>query len=142
MHSKVFVKLKKTLKPSRPGKKTQKNPKKPKKPKKTQKNPKKPTGLGFFKKTRVFSNPGRLGGPHTGIQTAAAFLADNAVDVLKAVHDTGTVPPTTVGGRLLHGRRRGLAGGSRQGGRSGDTGIGLVGIPTMDKGPQCGEAAV
>ncbi len=35
----------------------QKNPKKPKKPKKTQKNPKKPTGLGFFKKTRVFSNP-------------------------------------------------------------------------------------
>jgi hypothetical protein len=54
MHSKVFVKLKKTQKPSRPGKKTQKNPKKPQKPKKTQKNPKKPTGLGFFKKTRVF----------------------------------------------------------------------------------------
>ncbi len=26
MHSKVFVKLKKTQKPSRPGKKTQKNP--------------------------------------------------------------------------------------------------------------------
>jgi hypothetical protein len=51
---------------------TEKNPKNPlvwaKKPKKTQKNPKKtktnpknpkkPTGLGFFKKTRVFSNPG------------------------------------------------------------------------------------
>ena len=57
MHSKVFVQLKKNLKPSRPGKKTQKNPKKPKKTQKTQKNPKKPTGLGFFKKTRVFSNP-------------------------------------------------------------------------------------
>ena len=42
-----------------------KNPKKPKKAqkktKKTQKNPKKPTGLGFFKKIRVFSNPGLLG---------------------------------------------------------------------------------
>ena len=44
---------------------TEKNPKNPlvraKKPKKTQKNPKnpkKPTGLGFFKKNRVFSNPG------------------------------------------------------------------------------------
>jgi hypothetical protein len=51
MHLKVFVKLKKTLKTlsSR-----QKNPKKTqKKPK----NPKKTTGLGFFKKTRVFSNP-------------------------------------------------------------------------------------
>ena len=57
MHSKVFVKLKKTLKPSRPGKKTQKKPKKPKKIQKTQKKPKKNTGLGFFKKTRVFSNP-------------------------------------------------------------------------------------
>jgi hypothetical protein len=57
MHLEVFVKLKKTLKPSRLSKKTQKNPKKPKKPKKTQKNPKKPTVLGFFKKTRVFSNP-------------------------------------------------------------------------------------
>jgi hypothetical protein len=54
MHLKVFVKLTKTLKTLSPG---QKNPKKPKKPKKTQKNPKKPTGLGFFKKTRVFSNP-------------------------------------------------------------------------------------
>jgi hypothetical protein len=52
MHLKVFVKLKKTLKTLWSG---QKNPKKPKK---TQKNPKKPTGLGFFKKTRVFSNPG------------------------------------------------------------------------------------
>jgi hypothetical protein len=41
------VKLKKPYKPSRLGKKTQKNPKKPKKP----------TGLGFLKKTRVFSNP-------------------------------------------------------------------------------------
>ena len=38
-------------------KKTQKNPKKPKKTQKTQKNPKKPAGLGFFKKTRVFSHP-------------------------------------------------------------------------------------
>jgi hypothetical protein len=57
MHPKVFVKLKKTLKTLSSGQKTQKNPKKPKKPKKTQKNPKKPTGLGFFKKTRVFSNP-------------------------------------------------------------------------------------
>ncbi len=59
MHLKVFVKLKKTLKPSRLGKKNQKKPKKPKKPKKTQKNPKKPTGLVFFKKTRVFSNPAK-----------------------------------------------------------------------------------
>jgi hypothetical protein len=54
MHLKVFMKLEKTLKTLSYG---QKNPKKPKKPKKTQKNPKKPTGLGFFKKTRVFSNP-------------------------------------------------------------------------------------
>jgi hypothetical protein len=36
------VKLKKTLKTLSSG----------------EKNPKKPTGLGFFKKTRVFSNPG------------------------------------------------------------------------------------
>ncbi len=54
MHLKVFVKLKKTLKTLTSG---QKNPKKPKKTQKTQKNPKKTTGLGFFKKTRVFSNP-------------------------------------------------------------------------------------
>ncbi len=48
--------------------KNPKNPlvwaKKPKKtqktPKKTQKNPKTPTGLGFFLKTRVFSNPAYL----------------------------------------------------------------------------------
>jgi hypothetical protein len=60
MHLKVFVKLKKTLKTLSSG---QKNPKKPKKPKKTQKNPKKPTGLGFFKKTRVFSNPDGRGLP-------------------------------------------------------------------------------
>jgi hypothetical protein len=58
MHLKVFVKLKNTLKtPSS----RQKNPKKPKKnpknPKKTKKKKKKPTRLGFFKKTRVFSNP-------------------------------------------------------------------------------------
>jgi hypothetical protein len=58
MHPKVFVKLKKNLKTLSSGQKTQKKTKKPKKPKKTQKNPKKPTGLGFFKKTRVFSNPG------------------------------------------------------------------------------------
>jgi hypothetical protein len=56
MHLKVFMKLEKTLKTLSSG---QKNPKKPKKPKKTQKNPKKPTGLGFFKKNRVFSNPDR-----------------------------------------------------------------------------------
>jgi hypothetical protein len=67
MHLKVFVKLKKTLitLSSR-----QKNPKKPKKTQKTQKNPKKPTGLGFFKKTRVFSNPAgwgdQIGGAGTG----------------------------------------------------------------------------
>jgi hypothetical protein len=48
------VKLKKTLTTLSSG---QKNPKKPKNTQKTQKNPKKPTGLGFFKKTRVFSNP-------------------------------------------------------------------------------------
>jgi hypothetical protein len=57
MHLKVFMELEKTLKTLSSG---QKNPKKPKKPKKTQKNPKKPTGLGFFKKTRVFSNPGLI----------------------------------------------------------------------------------
>jgi hypothetical protein len=60
MHLKVFLKLKKNLKPSLLGKKTQKNQKKQKKTKKNkkkQKNLKKPTGLGFFKKTRVFSNP-------------------------------------------------------------------------------------
>ncbi len=54
MHLKVFVKLKKPLKPSRLGKKTQKTQKKPKKPKK---NPKNPLGWVFLKKTRVFSNP-------------------------------------------------------------------------------------
>jgi hypothetical protein len=51
MHLKVFLKLKKTLKPSLVGKKPQKtakNPKNPKKPKKTQKKTKKPTGLVFF----------------------------------------------------------------------------------------------
>jgi hypothetical protein len=51
MHLKVFVKLKKTLKPSRLGKKTQKNPKNPKKPKKTQKNP---LGWVFLKKPGFF----------------------------------------------------------------------------------------
>jgi hypothetical protein len=50
MHLKVFVKLKKTLKPSRLGKKTQKKQKKPKNPK----NPKKTTGLGFLKKPGFF----------------------------------------------------------------------------------------
>jgi hypothetical protein len=54
MRLKVFLKLKKTLKPSFPGKKTQKTPKKPKK---TQKKPKKTHWAGFFLKTRVFSNP-------------------------------------------------------------------------------------
>jgi hypothetical protein len=57
MHLKVFVKLKKTLKTLSSG---PKNPKKPEKTQKTQKNPKKPTGLGFFKKTRVFSNPAQI----------------------------------------------------------------------------------
>ena len=56
MHSKVFVKLKKTLKILLSGQKTQKNPKNPKNPKKTKK---KPTGLFFLKKTGVFSNPAR-----------------------------------------------------------------------------------
>jgi hypothetical protein len=59
MHLKVFLKLKKTLKPSLLGKKTQKNPKKPKKPEKTQKKTKNPLGWVFLKKTRVFSNPVR-----------------------------------------------------------------------------------
>jgi hypothetical protein len=50
MHLKIFVKLKKA----------RKNPLVwAKKPKKNQKNPKKPTGLGFLKKTRVFSNPAK-----------------------------------------------------------------------------------
>jgi hypothetical protein len=43
-------------KPKKP-KKNPKNPKNPKKPKKPKKTQKKPTGLFFFKKTRVFSNP-------------------------------------------------------------------------------------
>jgi hypothetical protein len=55
MHPKVLVKLKKSLKTLSSG---QKNPKKPKKNQKTPPKKKKPTGLGFFKKTRVFSNPG------------------------------------------------------------------------------------
>ena len=50
MHLKVFLKLKKTLKPSLLGKKTQKTPKNPKKTQKTQKNP-----LGWF---FFFLNPG------------------------------------------------------------------------------------
>jgi hypothetical protein len=53
MHLKVFLKLKKTLKPSLQGKKpkkTQKKPKNPKNPKKPKKKTKKPTGLGFLKK--------------------------------------------------------------------------------------------
>ena len=45
-------------------KKMKKNPKKtqksPIKPNKTQKKPKKPTGLGFIKKTRVFSHPAQM----------------------------------------------------------------------------------
>ncbi len=61
MHSKVFVKLKKNPKTLSSGQKNPKKPKKtqktPKNPKKTKKKPKKPTGLGFFKKTWVFSNP-------------------------------------------------------------------------------------
>jgi hypothetical protein len=59
MHLKVFVKLKKTLLTLSSG---QKNPKKPKKNQKTQKKPKKPKKTHwagfFFKKNRVFSNPG------------------------------------------------------------------------------------
>jgi hypothetical protein len=55
MHLKVFVKLKKPLKTLSSGQKNPKNPKKTKKPKKTQK---KPLGWVFFKKTRVFYNPG------------------------------------------------------------------------------------
>jgi hypothetical protein len=58
MHLKVFVKLKKTLKTLSSGQKTQKKKKKTQETQKKQKNPKKPTGLVFFKKTRVFSNPG------------------------------------------------------------------------------------
>jgi hypothetical protein len=51
MHLKLFLKLKKTLKPSLLGKK------KPKKPKNQKKN-KKTHWAGFIKiKTRVFSNP-------------------------------------------------------------------------------------
>ncbi len=60
MHLKVFVKLKKTLKPYRLGKKTQKtqkNPKKPKKPKKNPKKPKKTHWAGFFLKNPGFFQP-------------------------------------------------------------------------------------
>jgi hypothetical protein len=59
MHLKVFVKLKKALKTLSSGQKNPKKPKKKQKIPKKQKNPKKLTGLGFFKITRVFSNPGR-----------------------------------------------------------------------------------
>jgi hypothetical protein len=63
MHLKVFVKLKKTIETLSSGQNTQKNPKNPKEPKnpkknkKKQKKPKKTPWAGFFKKTRVFSNP-------------------------------------------------------------------------------------
>jgi hypothetical protein len=60
MHLKVFVKLKKTLKTLSSGQKKTKKPKKTQKTQKTPKKPKKPekpTGLVFFFKTRVFSNP-------------------------------------------------------------------------------------
>jgi hypothetical protein len=57
MHLKVFVKLKKPLKTLSSGQKNPKKTKKTQKPEKNQKNPKKPTGLGFFLKNRVFSNP-------------------------------------------------------------------------------------
>jgi hypothetical protein len=58
MHLKVFVKLKNPKNPLV----WAKNPKNPKKTPKTQKKPKKPKkpqGWFFFKKTRVFSNPGQ-----------------------------------------------------------------------------------
>jgi hypothetical protein len=63
MHLKESVKLKKTLKTLSSGqkkpKKTQKTQKKTKKKPKNPKKPKKnPLGWFFFKKTRVFSNPG------------------------------------------------------------------------------------
>jgi hypothetical protein len=64
MHLKVFVKLKKNLKTLSSGQKTQKYPKKPQKSKKPKKNKKKPTGLGFLKKKRVFSNPALKGLGH------------------------------------------------------------------------------
>jgi hypothetical protein len=51
MHLQVFVKMKKKPKNPLVWAKKQKKTQKTKKPKK------KPTGLGFFKKTRVFSNP-------------------------------------------------------------------------------------
>jgi hypothetical protein len=47
----------KTLKTLSSGQKKTKKTKKPKKTQKKPKKPKKPTGLGFLKKTRVFSNP-------------------------------------------------------------------------------------
>jgi hypothetical protein len=58
MHLKVFLKLKKTLKPSLLGNKTQKNAKKRKKnAKKPKKRKKKTTGLGFFLKNPGFFQP-------------------------------------------------------------------------------------
>jgi hypothetical protein len=62
MRLKVFLKLKKTLKPSLPGKKNQKKPKKnPKNPKKPKKNQKNPLGWFFFKPrffpTLIFTHP-------------------------------------------------------------------------------------
>jgi hypothetical protein len=57
MHLKVFLKLKKTLKPSLLGKKKQQKTKKTKKPKKKPKKNKKTHWAVFFLKTRIFSNP-------------------------------------------------------------------------------------
>jgi hypothetical protein len=54
MHLRVFVKLKKTLKPSRLGKKTQKKPKKTQKTQKKPKKPKKTHWAGFFLKKPGF----------------------------------------------------------------------------------------
>jgi hypothetical protein len=82
MHLKVFVKLNKNPK----------NPlvwaKKPKKPKKTQKNPKKPTGLGFFKKTRVFSNPGRI---RIRIQLSEAWIRGSGSGSTPKCHGSATL---------------------------------------------------
>ena len=93
MHLKVFVKLKKTLKTLSSG---QKNPKKPKKPKKTPKNPKKPTGLGFFKKTRVFSNPVRIG----------TYLAQNAGTGFGINESGSETLPATLILSLIYNRHR------------------------------------
>ena len=75
MHLKVFVKLKKTLKPSRLGKKTQKTQKNPKKPKKTH-------WAGFFLKNPGFFQPWH-------VELPLPYLLQILKRLILALHDGG-----------------------------------------------------